>query len=44
MLFRSQLDAAVAFAEAGSLERVEDLERFVLMGEVVQEQRAEVPR
>ena len=40
----AQLDAAVAFAEAGTPESVEDLERFVLMGEVVQEQRAEEPR
>jgi hypothetical protein len=30
----------VAFAEAGTLEPVEDLERFVLMDAVVQEQPA----
>jgi hypothetical protein len=29
----AELDAAVAFAEAGSLESVEELERFVLMDE-----------
>ncbi|HKB53395.1 MAG TPA: thiamine pyrophosphate-dependent enzyme, partial [Ramlibacter sp.] len=39
----AQLDAAVVFAEAGTPERVEELERFVLMNEVVQEQRAQVP-
>lgn len=33
----AEIDAAVAFAEAGSLEAVEDLERFVLMDDVVQE-------
>ena len=33
----AEIDAAVEFAEAGSLEAVEDLERFVLMDEVVQE-------
>ena len=38
----AQVDAAVAFAEAGTLEPVQDLERFVLMDEVVQERRAEV--
>lgn len=32
-----ELAAAVAFAEAGTLEPVEDLERFVLMDRVVQE-------
>ena len=30
----AEVDAAVAFAEAGSLEPVEELERFVLMDEV----------
>jgi pyruvate dehydrogenase E1 component alpha subunit len=33
----TEIDAAVAFAEAGTLEPVEDLERFVLMDGVVQE-------
>jgi len=33
----AEIDDAVAFAEAGTLEAVEDLERFVLMDEVVQE-------
>ena len=33
----AEIDAAVAFAEAGTLESVDDLERFVLMDEVVQE-------
>jgi pyruvate dehydrogenase E1 component alpha subunit len=33
----AEIDAAVEFAEAGTLEAVEDLERFVLMDEVVQE-------
>ncbi|MGL6111339.1 MAG: pyruvate dehydrogenase (acetyl-transferring) E1 component subunit alpha [Rubrivivax sp.] len=33
----TEIDAAVAFAEAGTLEAVDDLERFVLMDEVVQE-------
>ena len=33
----AEIDAAVAFAEAGSLDPVEDLERFVLMDRVVQE-------
>jgi len=36
----SEIDAAVAFAEAGSLEPLDDLERFVLMDEVVQEHAA----
>jgi pyruvate dehydrogenase E1 component alpha subunit len=36
----AEIDAAVAFAEAGTLEPVEDLERFVLMDEVVQERAA----
>jgi len=36
----SEIDAAVAFAEAGSLEPLDDLERFVLMDEVVQERAA----
>lgn len=33
----AEIDAAVAFAEAGSFEAVEDLERFVLMDHVVQD-------
>jgi pyruvate dehydrogenase E1 component alpha subunit len=33
----AEIDAAVQFAEAGTLEAVDDLERFVLMDEVVQE-------
>ena len=33
----AEIDAAVAFAEAGSFEPVEDLERFVLMDHVVQD-------
>ena len=33
----AEIDAAVAFAEAGTLEPVADLERFVLMDSVVQE-------
>jgi hypothetical protein len=33
----AEIDAAVAFAEAGTLEPVQDLERFVLMDDVVQE-------
>jgi pyruvate dehydrogenase E1 component alpha subunit len=33
----TEIDAAVAFAEAGTLEPVQDLERFVLMDSVVQE-------
>ncbi len=37
----AQVDAAVAFAEAGTLEPVQDLERFVLMDEVVQERQPE---
>jgi TPP-dependent pyruvate/acetoin dehydrogenase alpha subunit len=37
-----ELDAAVTFAEAGTLEPVQDLERFVLMDEVVQERPREV--
>jgi TPP-dependent pyruvate/acetoin dehydrogenase alpha subunit len=36
----SEIEAAVAFAEAGSLEPLDDLERFVLMDEVVQERAA----
>lgn len=32
-----EIEAAVAFAEAGTLEAIDDLERFVLMDEVVQE-------
>jgi pyruvate dehydrogenase E1 component alpha subunit len=36
----AELDAAVAFAEAGTLEPVDELERFVLMDEVVQERAA----
>jgi pyruvate dehydrogenase E1 component alpha subunit len=35
----SEIDAAVAFAEAGTLEPVADLERFVLMERVPQEAR-----
>jgi pyruvate dehydrogenase E1 component alpha subunit len=34
----AEIEAAVAFAEAGTLEPLEDLERFVLMESVVQEQ------
>jgi TPP-dependent pyruvate/acetoin dehydrogenase alpha subunit len=30
----AEVEAAVAFAETGTLERVEELERFVLMDEV----------
>jgi pyruvate dehydrogenase E1 component alpha subunit len=37
-----EIDAAVAFAEAGTLEPVQDLERFVLMDDVVQERPAQV--
>jgi TPP-dependent pyruvate/acetoin dehydrogenase alpha subunit len=37
----AEIEAAVAFAEAGTLEPVQDLERFVLMDEVVQERRTE---
>jgi pyruvate dehydrogenase E1 component alpha subunit len=33
----AEIDDAVAFAEAGTLESVDDLERFVLMDRVVQE-------
>ena len=33
----AEIDAAVAFAEAGTLEPVADLERFVTMESVVQE-------
>lgn len=36
----AEIDAAVAFAEAGTLEPVEDLDRFVLMDSVVQEDAA----
>jgi hypothetical protein len=35
----AELDAAVAFAEAGTLEPLDELERFVTMDEVVQETR-----
>ena len=38
----AELDAAVAFAEAGGLEPVEDLERFVLMERVMQDEIGEV--
>ena len=34
---KPEIDAALAFAEAGTLESVDDLERFVLMDDVVQE-------
>jgi TPP-dependent pyruvate/acetoin dehydrogenase alpha subunit len=34
----AEIDAAVAFAEAGTLEPVDELERFVTMDEVAQEQ------
>jgi TPP-dependent pyruvate/acetoin dehydrogenase alpha subunit len=37
----AEIAAAVAFAEAGTLEPVEDLERYVLMDTVVQEQGVE---
>jgi TPP-dependent pyruvate/acetoin dehydrogenase alpha subunit len=40
----AEIDDAVAFAEAGTLEAVEDLERFALMDEVVQERTPEGPR
>jgi TPP-dependent pyruvate/acetoin dehydrogenase alpha subunit len=40
----SEIDAAVAFAEAGSLEPVADLERFVLMERVVQDDIQELAR
>lgn len=33
----AEIDAAVAFAEAGTLEAVDELERYVLMDDVVQE-------
>jgi len=33
----AEIEAAVAFAEAGTLESIDDLERYVLMDEVVQE-------
>jgi TPP-dependent pyruvate/acetoin dehydrogenase alpha subunit len=36
----AEIDAAVAFAEAGTLEPLEDLERFVLMDRVVQDDAA----
>ena len=36
----AEIDAAVAYAEAGTLEPVEDLERFTLMDGVVQERSA----
>jgi len=36
----AEIDAAVAFAEAGTLEPVDELERFVTMDEVVQETQA----
>lgn len=36
----AEIDAAVVFAEAGTLEPVEDLDRFVLMDSVVQEDAA----
>ena len=39
----AEIAAAVAFAQAGSLEPVADLERFVLMDEVVQERAGEAP-
>jgi pyruvate dehydrogenase E1 component alpha subunit len=37
----AEIAAATAFAEAGTLEPVEELERFVLMDEVVQETQAQ---
>jgi pyruvate dehydrogenase E1 component alpha subunit len=37
----AEIDAAVAFAEAGTLEPVAELERFVLMDRVVQEEAAQ---
>jgi pyruvate dehydrogenase E1 component alpha subunit len=40
----AELDAAVAFAEAGTLEPVEALERFVLMDRVVQDEVTEAPQ
>ncbi|HWI83677.1 pyruvate dehydrogenase (acetyl-transferring) E1 component subunit alpha [Ramlibacter sp.] len=39
----AEIDAAVAFAEAGTLEPAADLERFVLMDSVVQDAPARVP-
>jgi TPP-dependent pyruvate/acetoin dehydrogenase alpha subunit len=36
----AEIDAAVAFAEAGTPEPVAELERYVLMDEVVQERAA----
>jgi len=36
----AEIDAAVAFAEAGTLEPLDELERFVLMDRVVQEDEA----
>jgi len=38
----AEIDDAVAFAEAGTLEPVEDLERFVLMDRVVQDPQQEL--
>ena len=38
----AEIDEAVAFAEAATLEPVQDLERFVLMDDVVQERRPEL--
>ncbi|MFN3496385.1 MAG: pyruvate dehydrogenase (acetyl-transferring) E1 component subunit alpha [Hydrogenophaga sp.] len=38
----AEIDDAVAFAEAGNLEPLEELERFVLLDSVVQEQGTEV--
>ncbi|MDO8904647.1 pyruvate dehydrogenase (acetyl-transferring) E1 component subunit alpha [Hydrogenophaga sp.] len=38
----AEIDDAVAFAEAGNLEPLDELERFVLMDSVVQEQGTEV--
>jgi pyruvate dehydrogenase E1 component alpha subunit len=40
----AEIDDAVAFAEAGTLEPVDELERFVLMDTVVQEEPAGPPR
>ena len=37
MCIAAEIAAAVAYAEAGTLEPIEDLERFVLMDEVVQD-------
>ena len=36
----AEIDAAVAFAEAGTPEPLDELERFVLMDRVVQEDQA----